>query len=624
MPPRLLVAASQQRLVEAYLADRARAGGGLRQASIAARRFLVGLGSPDGWHRLTLAEQRRLPEHVRAFVCWLMVSGRLRATPEYVVLAQPKLGLVGGWTHPAVRERLASAADLLGYGAETQRLAWSALMRTVALTGVAPQKVRQKHLDEAHAAIEAVQHRLAPRKPRPRKDHNGVHLAVQDGFRPIEMLLFHGGLSDEPPRGQPGKNVAPAISREWEAIAEPMRSTMLGYLDQVRLTSRPSTVKRDSRALRDLGMFLAKHAPTVAAVADIRRTHIEAYKKYLSGRRHHHRSPDVVGLSPVTVVNYLSGLSVFFDRLIEWGSPDAPAGPLLFRGDYPAVDDPLPRFLDDPAAAKLMRAARNHPDLLTRLVVELLARTGMRKSELLGLRLDAVVQIGSAYWLRIPVGKLRNDRYVPLHPDLKALIDTWLAKRRGLRSDLLLLNRGRALTASVVDRMLSTLAEQAGIGHVTAHQLRHTLGTQAVNRGMSLDAIAMLLGHRDLSMTKVYARIGDRTVADQYFAVTEKVVALYSPPGPQPASLPADAEGNEMRRLRAEMGRRMLGNGYCARPVDMDCHFETVCESCTFFVTTIEFRPTLERQRDDAAAKGQVARTKIFDGLLHRLDNQAS
>ena len=68
----------------------------------------------------------------------------------------------------------------------------------------------------------------------------------------------------------------------------------------------------------------------------------------------------------------------------------------------------------------------------------------------------------------------------------------------------------------------------------------------------------------------------------------------------------------------------MLGNGYCARPVEMDCHVESICESCTFFVTTIEFPPTLRRQRDDAATKGQVARTEIFDGLLDRLDHDAS
>jgi hypothetical protein len=137
---------------------------------------------------------------------------------------------------------------------------------------------------------------------------------------------------------------------------------------------------------------------------------------------------------------------------------------------------------------------------------------------------------------------------------------------------------------------------------------------------MSLDAIAALLGHKTLAMTMVYARIADKTVADEYFAVTEKVEALYD----QPRRLDAGDEGAEMRRLRAEMHRRMLGNGYWARPVEMDCHFESICESCTFFVTTVEFRPTIQRQRDDAATKGQVGRQKIFDGLLARLDEHAS
>jgi hypothetical protein len=127
--------------------------------------------------------------------------------------------------------------------------------------------------------------------------------------------------------------------------------------------------------------------------------------------------------------------------------------------------------------------------------------------------------------------------------------------------------------------------------------------------------------HRSMRMTMVYARIADRTVADEYFAVSEQVEALYDT---APKTLPGDAEGAEMRKLRAEMHRRMLGNGYCARPVGLDCHFESICESCTFFQTTIEFRPTLQRQRDDADAKGQLGRKKIFDGLLSRLDDATS
>lgn len=137
---------------------------------------------------------------------------------------------------------------------------------------------------------------------------------------------------------------------------------------------------------------------------------------------------------------------------------------------------------------------------------------------------------------------------------------------------------------------------------------------------MSLEAIAALLGHRTLAMTMVYARIADRTVAEEYFTVTEKVEALYD----HTASLPAEAEGNQMLNLRRQMHSRMLGNGHCARPAEMDCHFESICESCTFFVTTIEFRPTLQNQRDDAEAKGQVGRQKIFEGILNRLDDEAS
>ena len=72
---------------------------------------------------------------------------------------------------------------------------------------------------------------------------------------------------------------------------------------------------------------------------------------------------------------------------------------------------------------------------------------------------------------------------------------------------------------------------------------------------MSLDAIAALLGHKTLAMTKIYALIADRTVADEYFAVTEKVEALYD----QPRRLASDDEGHQMvarRRGGAWSGSR--------------------------------------------------------------------
>ena len=85
----------------------------------------------------------------------------------------------------------------------------------------------------------------------------------------------------------------------------------------------------------------------------------------------------------------------------------------MFAGDIPRRDEPLPRSIDDAATARLLRAAREHLDPFTRLAVEFLARTGLRKVAFLDLTVDSVVQIGSAYWLHVPLGKLRTDRYIP-------------------------------------------------------------------------------------------------------------------------------------------------------------------------------------------------------------------
>ncbi|HEX2772926.1 MAG TPA: site-specific integrase, partial [Micromonosporaceae bacterium] len=178
---------------------------------------------------------------------------------------------------------------------------------------------------------------------------------------------------------------------------------------------------------------------------------------------------------------------------------------------------------------------------------------------------------------------------------------------------------GRPLDRHTITRLINKAGTSAGLRHIHPHQLRHTLATQAINRGMTLEAIAALLGHRSLDMTLRYAKIANRTVADEYFAVSEKVEALYR----QGNKLPADAIGPRMARLRREH-HRLLGNGYCTRPPELDCAFEAICETCTFFQTSIEFRPTLQHQRDHAAGHGQTHRADLFDRLLTRVDQQAS
>jgi integrase len=169
-------------------------------------------------------------------------------------------------------------------------------------------------------------------------------------------------------------------------------------------------------------------------------------------------------------------------------------------------------------------------DPFRRLVVEMLARTGLRVGEFCALQADAVVTIGETQWLRVPVGKLHTDRYIPLHPILLDLLTTWRAWAGPDDTGLLITNHGRPLNRCCVARIVARCARIAGLGHVHPHQLRHTLATQAVNHGMSLEAIAALLGHRSMRMTLVYARIADHTVADQYYAATEQVEALYTQP----------------------------------------------------------------------------------------------
>ena len=97
----------------------------------------------------------------------------------------------------------------------------------------------------------------------------------------------------------------------------------------------------------------------------------------------------------------------------------------------------LPKFLDDPTAAKFMAALAVDPNRRRRLIVELLARTGMRVGELGGLRDDAMYRLGDTYWLRIPLGKLHNDRTVPLHPMLVGLINDYRAWRGPTATGLL-------------------------------------------------------------------------------------------------------------------------------------------------------------------------------------------
>ena len=120
-------------------------------------------------------------------------------------------------------------------------------------------------------------------------------------------------------------------------------------------------------------------------------------------------------------------IRIFLERLIEWDRPEAHRAQTDLHRDIPPRPEPLPKFLSDEDAAKLLAAAKAHRLPRYRLVVEMCCplHPGMPATELCELAADAVSVRDGSHWLRIPVGTPRNDRMIPLHADLVPLLEEW-------------------------------------------------------------------------------------------------------------------------------------------------------------------------------------------------------
>jgi hypothetical protein len=291
----------------------------------------------------------------------------------------------------------------------------------------------------------------------------------------------------------------------------------------------------------------------------------------------------------------------------------------------------------------MVQVARDSRDPMVRVIIELLASCGLRVGEARDLRLSDVVSFGgpadhpaSQTWLRVPLGKLGNDRYVPIGPELQAALSALLTAERSSReweglltpppwTAYLLARKGRRISTAHCNRVVHRIADQAGIVDAHAHRWRHTFATQAINRGMELATIATLLGHTTREMTMVYARIANPTLRREFERVSKQVQAFYVVVGAEPAeqetgvTLPAGLLGPSMVVTRRELEWRRLGNGWCTRRAYLDCRYELVCERCVHFNTDRLFLPVLEAQHTDAVRKGQQARVDIFANLITSL-----
>ena len=331
----------------------------------------------------------------------------------------------------------------------------------------------------------------------------------------------------------------------------------------------------------------------------IGRRHIEDHKRWLAARP----GKKAPKLSTTTIRHRLGLLRTFFERIIDWDYDDAPARSPIFPGDFPERDEPLPKFLDDPTAAKFMAALAADPNQRRRLMVELLARTGHARRRARRARRTTPWSASAT-----PTGcasrsaSSTTTATCPLHPILVELITDWLATRPTVTVGLLVeRDDGQPFDRRTIHRYVAAVAKRAGVGHVHPHQLRHTLATQAINRGMSLEAIAALLGHRSMRMTLTYARISDRTVADEYFRVTEAVEASYRTSEP----LPADGRPGRTCDASPPTTADCSATATAPDPPRSTASFETICERCGFFDTGPQFVPILRRQRDHAVEHDQ-------------------
>lgn len=211
-------------------------------------------------------------------------------------------------------------------------------------------------------------------------------------------------------------------------------------------------------------------------------------------------------ISPVSVNRKLSSLKSFFKFLMRRG--EISANPLrLVAG--PKTKKPLPYFIKDNELEALLDGDGFDEDfegVRNRLILEMFYDTGMRRSELIGVKdLDVDYE---AMQVKV-TGKRNKQRLIPFAESLKDLMLAYTETRDrevGATSGSFFVRKnGEPLSATIVYQVVKKqLAEIPTLAKRSPHVLRHSFATSMLNNGAELNAVKELLGHGSLASTSVY------------------------------------------------------------------------------------------------------------------------
>ena len=152
-------------------------------------------------------------------------------------------------------------------------------------------------------------------------------------------------------------------------------------------------------------------------------------------------------------------------------------------------------------------------------MLELMYGTGLRVSEIVNLN---TTDIDLTNCLIRIMGKGNKEREVPLGEYSIYYLNLYLSKRREMLKNtscdkLFLNNHGKGMSRQGFFKNLKQILKEKGLNtEVSPHTLRHSFATHLINHGADLRSIQEMLGHSDISTTKIYTKVSDQKVLDDY------------------------------------------------------------------------------------------------------------